>query len=163
MGKIHQDESGRSTTNRGKPPHKGGYSAKMKGINAFKVYFAETVIAKDDRGALSVVWIKAPCPWNPGKTDFKKRRSGGEKKGPKGDQVIIRICKNNQCVDPGQDRMYGLKGRVMNAFGPSAKSKSIKGYKCSCCGEKHDVGNTINPAMLAAKLDAKGRAKAKKK
>jgi hypothetical protein len=37
----HKSEDGKATTNRGKPPHKGGYSAKMKGVNPFKIYFAE--------------------------------------------------------------------------------------------------------------------------
>jgi len=39
----HKDESGRPTTNRGKAPHRGGYSARAKGVNPFKTWLERTV------------------------------------------------------------------------------------------------------------------------
>lgn len=60
MKAKHQDESGRPTTTRGKAPHKGGYSAKNKGCNPFKVWF------EIGEGTLDGKARKVTCPWYPG-------------------------------------------------------------------------------------------------
>lgn len=52
--KYHQDNSGKPATNRAKPPHKGGYHGRMKGVNPKKVWF-------------ELDGKKCPSPWNPGK------------------------------------------------------------------------------------------------
>ncbi len=60
MTHKHQDESGRPTSNRGRPPHKGGYHARAKGVNPFKVWW------EIGDGSLMGNARKVPCPWYPG-------------------------------------------------------------------------------------------------
>ena len=67
MAREHQTESGKVATNRGKPPHKHGYHARMKPVNPFKIWW--TVGGKgtkDDPGQ------RVACPWSPGRTHKQK-------------------------------------------------------------------------------------------
>lgn len=58
--KGHQDESGRPTTNRGKPPHKGGYRKPKPKANWFEI--GDGILSHiGDKG--KVVGSK----WNPGR------------------------------------------------------------------------------------------------
>jgi len=55
--KGHQDESGKPTNDRGKPPHKGGHKAGSKRIATFRIGGKY-----DGSGGVS-----ASTPWNSGK------------------------------------------------------------------------------------------------
>lgn len=57
MARMHENESGKPATNRGKPPHKHGYHARMKPVNPFKIWF-------------EVDGKRTSSDWNPG----RKRR-----------------------------------------------------------------------------------------
>lgn len=57
----HVNESGKPSMNRGKQPHKGGYHARMKPVNPFKVWYE---ISTGEIGKS----VRASCPWNPGKS-----------------------------------------------------------------------------------------------
>lgn len=54
MARVHQNESGKEATNRGKPPHKHGYHARMKPVNPFKIWF-------------EVDGKRCASDWNPGR------------------------------------------------------------------------------------------------
>lgn len=60
----HVNDQGKPTDNRGKPPHRGGYHGKMKGINPHKIWF---LISTGEIG----VFKKASSDWSPGKTRKK--------------------------------------------------------------------------------------------
>jgi hypothetical protein len=57
----HQNDQGKPTMDRGKPPHKGGYSGRKKGINFAKVYFEVS-------DPLTTKVKRVPSSWNPGKS-----------------------------------------------------------------------------------------------
>ena len=82
MKTKHQDESGKSTTNRGKPPHKNGYSAKMKGVNPFKVYFTKTVMVLVE-GRPQVKSVGCESGWNPGREKRKLNPDGSKRLNPR--------------------------------------------------------------------------------
>lgn len=59
MARQHVNESGKPATNRGKPPHKGGYHARLKPVNPFKIWW-------------EVDGKRAECSWNPGRSHKNK-------------------------------------------------------------------------------------------
>jgi len=61
--KGHQDEMGRPTNNRGKPPHKGGYHGAMKGVRPNKSWFEVT---SGFAGGYPIHHLTVAGPWNCG-------------------------------------------------------------------------------------------------
>lgn len=59
MARMHQNESGKPATNRGKQPHKGGYHARLKPVNPFKIWW-------EIGGGLEPV-KKVESTWKPGR------------------------------------------------------------------------------------------------
>lgn len=60
MAREHVNESGKPATNRGKPPHKGGYHARLKPVNPFKVWW-------EVGGTATEKGKKVESPWKPGR------------------------------------------------------------------------------------------------
>lgn len=117
----HQDESGKPATNRGKPPHKGGYRARGNGS-----FFAKLVGENK--------WERAESPWNPGR-DRLKVVTNKQKKSPLG--ISIASC---TCVDEQQDKLYGKGKRLFNLSG---KPTAMINARCSVCGTRKKVNEIV--------------------
>lgn len=121
MKRNHQDESGKPTSNRGKPPHQGGYCA---GVGKRIKHFIYYVIRKENRD------VAATSPWKPGGRRIKSvpQERTESKNAVPGSKIM-----GCNCIDAYQDKLYGPGKRVHNT---RIKGKIILGHACTCCGTK---------------------------